>query len=174
MTLKIYPVVLELVRRLAPLLLAVRRRSPALGDQMERALISVPLNVAEGAYSRGKNREARYHSALGSAREALACWETAEAFGWVDPLEPDIAALFWRVIGDVGPTLGALSACPRGRRKLSAVRAAVGRVRFGPAANHQPIVDVGRIFGPQHATDVGKQLRVKSQSEVRDPLLKRR
>ncbi len=99
MTLKIYPVVLELVRRLAPLLPSLRKRSSALGDQMERALISVPLNVAEGAYSRGKNREARYQSALASAREVLACWETAQAFGWVGPLEPEIAALFRQVIG---------------------------------------------------------------------------
>ncbi len=99
MTLKIYPVVLELVRRLAPLLPALRRRSSALADQMERALVSVPLNVAEGAYSRGKNREARYQSALASAREVLACWETAQAFGWVGPLEPEIAALFQQVIG---------------------------------------------------------------------------
>jgi four helix bundle protein len=99
MTLKIYPVVLELGRRLAPLLPSLRRRSSALGDQMERALISVPLNVAEGAYSRGKNRQARYHSALASAREVLACWETAQAFGWVGPLEPEIAALFQQVIG---------------------------------------------------------------------------
>ena len=60
MTLKIYPVVLELVRKLAPLLPSLRSRSSALGDQLERALISVPLNVAEGAYSRGKNRQARY------------------------------------------------------------------------------------------------------------------
>ncbi|HEX4476358.1 MAG TPA: four helix bundle protein [Polyangiaceae bacterium] len=58
MTLKIYPVVLELVRRLAPLLPALRRRSSALADQMERALISVPLNVAEGAYSREESRSA--------------------------------------------------------------------------------------------------------------------
>jgi four helix bundle protein len=99
MTLKIYPVVLELVRRLAPLLPALRRRSSALADQMERALISVPLNVAEGAYSRGKNREARYQSALASAREVLACWETAQAFGWVGPLEPEVAALFHQIIG---------------------------------------------------------------------------
>jgi hypothetical protein len=63
MTLKIYPVVLELVRKLAPVLPRVRARSASLGDQMERALISIPLNVAEGAYSRGKNRHARYQSA---------------------------------------------------------------------------------------------------------------
>ena len=28
-------------------------------------------------YSRGKNRHARYHNALGSARETLACLEVA-------------------------------------------------------------------------------------------------
>ena len=99
MTLKIYPVVLELVRRLAPQLPALRRRSSVLADQMERALISVPLNVAEGAYSRGKNCEARFQTALASTREVLACWETAQAFCWVGPLEPEIAALFQRVIG---------------------------------------------------------------------------
>jgi hypothetical protein len=29
----------------------------------------------------------------------LACWETAQAFGWVGPLEPEITALFQQVIG---------------------------------------------------------------------------
>ena len=99
MTLKIYPVVLELVRRLAPYLPLLRSRSASLGDQMERALISIPLNVAEGAYSRGKNRQTRYQSAAASAREALACWETAQALGFTGPLEPELAALFNRVIG---------------------------------------------------------------------------
>ena len=54
MTLEIYPVALQLVRRLSPYLPALRARSASLGDQLERALISVPLNIAEGAYSRGK------------------------------------------------------------------------------------------------------------------------
>lgn len=99
MTLKIYPVVLELVRRLAPSLPMLRARSSALGDQFERALISVPLNLAEGAYSRGRNRQARYQSAAASAREALACWETAQALGWIGPLEPELVGLFNRVIG---------------------------------------------------------------------------
>ena len=78
MTLKIYPIVLQLVRRLSSYLPALRARSATLGDQLERALISIPLNVAEGAYSRGKNRQVRYQSAAASAREALACLETAE------------------------------------------------------------------------------------------------
>jgi four helix bundle protein len=99
MALRIYPVVLELVRRCGPLLRKLKARSFALGDQFERALISVPLNVSEGAYSRGKNRQARYHSACASAREALACWETARALGWVGPMEPEISGLFNHVIG---------------------------------------------------------------------------
>ena len=99
MNLKIYPVVLELVRKLAPLLPSLRARSTALGDQLERALISVPLNVAEGAYSRGRNRQARYHSAAASAREVLACLETAGALGWAEPIDPALARLFDHVIG---------------------------------------------------------------------------
>lgn len=99
MTLKIYPVVLELVRRSAPLLPLFRKRSSALGDRFERALISVPLNLSEGAYSRGRSRLARYHSACASAREALACWETARALGWVGPMDPELEALFHHVIG---------------------------------------------------------------------------
>ena len=98
-TLEIYSVVLLLVRRLSPYLPVLRARSAALADQFERALISVPLNVAEGAYSRGRNRQARYQTAAASAREALACLETAEALGWLEPLDEELAALFNRVIG---------------------------------------------------------------------------
>ena len=96
--LEIYPFILDLIRRLSPGLARVKARSSALGDQFERALTSVPLNVAEGSHSRGRNRHARYQTACGSAREALACWEAAEALGWVGPLDPEVAALFQRVI----------------------------------------------------------------------------
>ena len=99
MTLRIYAVVLELVRRVSPLIGSLRARSFALGDQLERALISIPLNVAEGSHSRGKNRQARFHSAAASAREALACFETAQAMGWMGPLNSDVSALFRQVIG---------------------------------------------------------------------------
>ena len=77
----------------------LKARSANLGDQFERALTSVPLNLAEGAYSRGRNRQARYQSACASAREALACWETAEALGWIREMDPEIVRLFHRVIG---------------------------------------------------------------------------
>jgi four helix bundle protein len=108
--LKIYPVVLELVREVAPVIRVVRGRSTGLGDQMERALISVPLNVAEGAYSRGRNQQARFQTAAGSARETLACLETAEAMGFIGPMRPELAARFNHVIGTlvrlVAPRVG--------------------------------------------------------------------
>jgi four helix bundle protein len=99
MNLRIYPVILELVERAGPRVERLRARSWVLGHQLERALISIPLNVAEGAYSRGRNRQARYQSACASAREALACFETASALGFARALEPELLGLFNRVIG---------------------------------------------------------------------------
>lgn len=99
MQLRIYAVVLDLVRAVAPLIPRLRSRSPALADQMERGLISIPLNIAEGAYSRGKNRQARFQTAAASAREVLACHETARAFGWLGEMDSTLAAVFNRVIG---------------------------------------------------------------------------
>jgi four helix bundle protein len=97
--LHIYPVVLELVREVGKRLPELRARSAELGDQCERALISIPLNVAEGSHSRGKNQQARYHTAAGSAREVLACLETAEALGCSPATDEALRALFNRVIG---------------------------------------------------------------------------
>ena len=67
--LRIYPVLLDLVRDLRPVVLELERKDPDLARQCRRALASGPLNVAEGSYSRGGNRVARYHTALGSLRE---------------------------------------------------------------------------------------------------------
>lgn len=82
MTLEIYSVVLELVRRLGPGLPVLRARSAALADQFERALISVPLNVAEGAYSRGRNRQARANGRCFGARGARVLGNGARAGAW--------------------------------------------------------------------------------------------
>jgi len=71
----------------------------SLGDPLERGLTSVPGNMLEVAYGRGTNRQARYHSAAASAREAFASLETAEALGWVLPVQPELSALFNPVVG---------------------------------------------------------------------------
>jgi len=77
--LRIYPVILDTLTALRPELDRIERRDADLGRQLRRAAASVALNTAEGMYSRGRNRTARYHSALGSARETLACLEVAQA-----------------------------------------------------------------------------------------------
>jgi hypothetical protein len=46
------------------------------------------LNASEGMYSRGRNRGARYHTAMGSMRETLSCIEVGIALGYVREVEP--------------------------------------------------------------------------------------
>jgi four helix bundle protein len=97
--LRIYGVLLELVRELRAPLREIERRDPDLGRQCRRALCSAPLNVAEGSYSRGKNRAARYHTALGSLREVLACFEVAVALGYLPAIPFEQRQRFDHVLG---------------------------------------------------------------------------
>ena len=97
--LRIYSLVLEVISKLRPVVPVIEQRDSDLGRQLRRALASVALNLAEGSYSRGRNRAARYHAALGSARESLACLEVALAFGYIGPVAPDIEPAFSQVIG---------------------------------------------------------------------------
>jgi four helix bundle protein len=96
--LRIYDVALGLIRDLKPLLEAIGRKDPDLQRQCRRALSSIVLNIAEGGYSQGRNRRARYHNAMGSAREALACFEAAEALGYIESAGP-ANAVFDHIIG---------------------------------------------------------------------------
>lgn len=97
--LHIYPIVLEVIHQLRPVLSVIERKDRDLGRQLRRASASAALNLAEGMYSRGKNRAARYHTALGSARETLACLEVAQSFGYVGPLDATLQARLRQVIG---------------------------------------------------------------------------
>ena len=104
--LRIYPILLELVRSVRPLVKELERRDPDLARQCRRALCSAPLNVAEGSYSRGGNRGARYHNALGSLREALACFEVGAALGYLPEVEPDLRLRFDHVLGTLVRLVG--------------------------------------------------------------------
>jgi four helix bundle protein len=104
--LRIYSVLLQLVVSLRPLVAQLERHDPDLARQCRRALTSAPLNVAEGSYSRGKNRPARYHTALGSLREALACFEVAEALGYLPRLDPALREQFHHVLGTLVRLVG--------------------------------------------------------------------
>ena len=104
--LRIYEVLLQLIGCLRPLVRELERRDPDLARQCRRALSSSALNVAEGSYNRGKNRTARYHTALGSLREALACFAVAAAFGYLSELEPQLRARFDHVLGTLVRLVG--------------------------------------------------------------------
>jgi four helix bundle protein len=97
--LRIYEVILDLIKALRPLLGVVERHDADLGRQMRRAMHSSVLNVGEGMYSRGRNRKARYHSALGSTREVLSVLEVADAMGYIQGLDPERRRQFDRIIG---------------------------------------------------------------------------
>jgi four helix bundle protein len=104
--LRLYPFVLETITVLRPIAIRIGRADPDLGRQLRRAECSIALNLAEGAYSRGRNREARYHTALGSARETLACLEVAAALGHIAAVEPELRARFDRIIGTLVRLVG--------------------------------------------------------------------
>ena len=97
--LNIYPFILETLTIIQPIAEQIAKRDSDLARQLRRASSSIALNVAEGTYSRGKNRSCRYQSALGSARETLACLEVAHAMGYICDLLPGIVARFDRIIG---------------------------------------------------------------------------
>jgi len=87
----------------------VRRASPtprALADQTVRAVTSVPLNLAEGAGRRRRDRVHHWRIAYGSAREARTALELLVAAGCVDveaattadALLDRVAAMAWRLL----------------------------------------------------------------------------
>jgi four helix bundle protein len=73
--LRVYAEVLEVIVLLRATVIAFEKRDPDLARQLKRASSSVALNIAEANGSRGRNRGARFHTALGSMRETLACGE---------------------------------------------------------------------------------------------------
>ena len=78
--LRIYGVVLEVVKNVKPTVDAIERRI-RISQADATGCGERGLNVSEGMYSQGRNRRARYHNAMGSMRETLACIEVGEALG---------------------------------------------------------------------------------------------
>ena len=81
---RIYEVSLEVVSDVSRLASRVQRYDKDLARQMRRACASVPLNMQEGLYSRAGTQIARFHDAMGSARETMACLHVCVAGRYVD------------------------------------------------------------------------------------------
>lgn len=79
-----YMVSIELAKALRQPIERLRRRDRSLADQLQRAVQSVVLNVAEGARRNGRDRQHLFAIASGSAAEVRAALDLAEAFGHVD------------------------------------------------------------------------------------------
>jgi four helix bundle protein len=81
-----------------------------MGPQLERALVSVVLNIAEGAgrWTNGDQRR-HYQIACGSATEAAACVEIAAMFGAPNEVCEQIDGLLFRVTQMLGALIRRLS-----------------------------------------------------------------
>jgi four helix bundle protein len=97
--LRIHDEMLDVIRSMRGALGAIDKRDADLARQLRRAASSVVLNIAEGSGSFGRVRTVRYRTALGSARETLACLQTAEAFGYVEPVSSTMIQGMNRIIG---------------------------------------------------------------------------
>jgi len=85
--LRIYEVALKVLEEMQPGIAVIERRDRDLARQMRRAASGVVLNIAEGSGCSGGTRRERYRTALGSAREVLACIDLAKAWRYavIDP-----------------------------------------------------------------------------------------
>ena len=84
---RIYDKSLKVVRSVVRMSRRIQKEDPDLARQMRRACMSVPLNLQEGLYSQGGNRNARFYTAMGSARETMACLDVSVAAEYLTQAE---------------------------------------------------------------------------------------
>lgn len=84
----VYVAAIEYVGQTRPLVVRLRRTDLALADQMHRAVVSIPLNIAEGAGEYSPADKARfYRYALRSSTETLAILDVCRKLRLMKPEE---------------------------------------------------------------------------------------
>ena len=96
---RVYAKSIEMNRKLASVAPAIGRCDRELLLQLRRASISVPLNIGEALGHKGGNRELRFQTALGSAREVRACLEVGAAWGCAAASDAEVLLSVDQVIG---------------------------------------------------------------------------
>jgi four helix bundle protein len=104
--LRIYSVAVEMCRDAAIVAKLIEKHDRDLACQLRRAATSVVLNIAEGSGSFGGNRKQRYHSAMGSAYEVRACFDSAEAMQYVEAIDEGVRERTALVVNTLIKVLG--------------------------------------------------------------------
>ena len=97
--LRIYQVALDITPEIEKLIAEIKKHNRKLGAQLADAWPSVILNIAEGSGVSGGHRTQRYMTAIGSARESLACLEYSVKAGYIAPLREGLVRAFDHIIG---------------------------------------------------------------------------
>lgn len=98
-------VALQVARSVRDPIAEIRKKKAGLADQLERAVMSMVLNIAEASRRIGQDRKNRWRYASGSAAEARDALELADAWGFVSRgaieetlvLLDRVLAMLWRL-----------------------------------------------------------------------------
>ena len=97
--LRIYPVTLDWLKALRPLIDQIARHDRELAKQLRCSSASVVLNLGEGMHSRGGHRTNAYGVALREMGESYSALQSAQIHGHLRSLEPEFEAQCRRILG---------------------------------------------------------------------------
>ncbi len=87
--LRIYPVILDWLETLPPIIASIRQSNASLANQLQRSSMAVALNVSEGMAINGGRRLNAYRIALGEMRESLTAIDIATRLRYIKALSND-------------------------------------------------------------------------------------
>ena len=97
--LRIYPVALEWIEKLEPLIARIARGDRELATQLRRASALVVLNLAEGMGARGGHRTNAYGVSLREMRESYAALQVAQRRKLIGVVDAELEGQCQRLIG---------------------------------------------------------------------------